>query len=139
MNINSLEKEIIKMYVNENKQERILWELGNHRKRETVIWRFSGPTLFKSKCLHPIKHMPCAELEKHLLRQNGIREVYFIGESYIGTLSLNQAIVKANTGERCIVYCGEGLGYYQGECEYGNTPRFLLLQNRGQEDSSIVP
>jgi len=54
--------------------------------------------------------------------------LYFIGESYIGTLPLKEAVKKAGTGEICIIYCGNGIGYYQGEQECGKPPRFLLFQ-----------
>ncbi len=49
-----------------------------------------------------------------------------LGESYIGELSLKQAVEKALFGEICIIYCGNGVGYYQGEQDIGSSPRFLL-------------
>lgn len=53
--------------------------------------------------------------------------VYSIGKDYIGKMPLEQAAERANEGEICIIYCGNGIGYYQGEQEKGAPPRFLLL------------
>ena len=66
-------------------------------------------------------------MEKHLFQLSGAREVYFVGESYTGILPLKQAVTKAHTGEICVIYCGKGIGYYQGEQEYGSPPRYMLL------------
>ena len=55
-------------------------------------------------------------------------EIYFIGESYIGKLSLKGAVQKAGMGEICIIYCGNGIAYYQGEQEKGGPPCYLLMQ-----------
>lgn len=56
--------------------------------------------------------------------------MYFIGEDYIGDLSLKEAVERASEGEICIIYCGEGIGYYQGEQEKGAPPRFMLLKEK---------
>ena len=37
MKINSIEQEIIKTYINKNKQDRIIWELGNAEKRMQIM------------------------------------------------------------------------------------------------------
>lgn len=126
--MNSTEQEIIKKYVRTNKQDRILWELSTPRKRNAVFWNFSGSDIFNENCLCPIEYMQKEEMEKYLLKLSGKENVYFIGESYIGYLSLNQAAELASKGEICIIYCGKGIGYYQGEQEIGKPPRFLLMQ-----------
>lgn len=128
MKINNIEEEIIKKYVIKNKQERILWELSNPKKREEVFWRFAGQGIFKESCLQPVEYMYSSDMENFLFQLSGTKIVYFIGEDYIGELSLKDATRKANTGEICIIYCGNGIGYYQGELNYGGPPRFLLLQ-----------
>ena len=128
VNMNHTEQEIIKKYVRKNKQDRILWELSTPRKRDAVFWNFSGTDIFNENCLHPIKYMQKEEMEKYLFKLSGTSEVYFIGESYIGYLPLNQATERASMGEICIIYCGKGIGYYQGEQEIGKPPRFLLMQ-----------
>ena len=59
---------------------------------------------------------------------NKSKEVYFIGASYVGELSLKGAVEKASCGEICVIYCGNGIGYYQGEEDRANTPRYFLIQ-----------
>ena len=129
MKINDTELEIIKNYVIKSKQERIIWEFENSEKRKHMMMtRFSGPDILKSSCLQPVNYMFPDEMEKSLFRLNGVREVYFMGESFIGNLSLKEAVKRANDGEICIIYCGNGVGYYQGgECG-GSPPRYLLIQ-----------
>lgn len=130
MNINAIEIEIIKKFVNTNKQERIIGELANPKKRKSVVFmRFPGPDIFKENCLQPVNYMSQDELEKKLFQLGCVQEVYYIGESYIGEMALKDAARRANDGEICIVYCGNGIGYYQGEQEYGSPPRFLLSMN----------
>ncbi len=129
------EEEIIKKFIVKDKQDRLLWEFSNLKKRDSVIWHFSGPKYFKHQCLHVTAYMSRDVMQKYLLQHTDSKVVYFIGESHIGFLSVEQAVTKAQTGEICILYCGNGIGYYQGEQENGSPPRFLL-RHGGQGDGS---
>ena len=125
--INGVELEIVKMYIVTNKPERLIWELSKPQKRQHImIRRFASPEIFEKSWMRSVDYMSSEELKKCLSRLSRAKEVYFIGESYIGELSLDQATLRANAGELCIIYCGNGLGYYQGEQEYGKPPRYLL-------------
>lgn len=126
----AIEEEIIKKYIKKNKQERMIWELNNPQKREEVIWRFSKPGIFIEKCLTPIGYMDKIHMIEYLFKLSGVSNVYYIGEDYIGYLSLEQAAERASMGEICIIYCGKGIGYYQGEQEIGAPPRFMLLAEK---------
>lgn len=130
MRINSVEQEIVKEFVDKNKRDRILWELTDSEKSKRImISRFAGPNILKRNCMRAINYMSSKEMEKYFMQLRGGEDVYFIGESYIGELSLREAVICAARGEICIIYCGEGIGYYQGEEESGKTPRYLLLNN----------
>lgn len=120
------ESEIIKKFIVKNKQERIIWELQNVKKRKKVFWHFDHPDIFKKEILYPSTYKDAENLEKLLYEMSGTRECYVIGECYIGTMQLRQACEEAWQGGICIIYCGNGIGYYQGEQEYGAPPRFLL-------------
>ena len=121
-------EEITKKYIKKNKQDRILWEFNNPKKRNTVIYRMHRPDIFKESCLQPVEYMPKETMKEYFYRVSDDRTVYFIGEGYVGNLSIEQAVERANEGEICIIYCGNGIGYYQGEQEIGKPPRFLLIQ-----------
>jgi len=95
----------------------------NYQKFGTILTKF-----LKNNCMQPLEYMSEEEMEKYLLSFSNVKDIYFIGESYIGTLPLKEAVKKAGTGEICIIYCGNGIGYYQGEQECGKPPRFLLFQ-----------
>ena len=129
MNIN-IEQEIVKKFVRKNRQERIIWELSNVKKREDVVWRnFSGPNIFFEECLHPTEYMSDTYLEDYLFKLTGVSTVYYMGEDYIGNLSLKEATNRAY-GLTCIIYCGKGIGYYQGEQYIGKPPRFMLIDEK---------
>lgn len=127
MKVNNIEKEIVEKFIKKSRQERIIYELGNPKKRDLVIWKFSGSEIFDEACLQSPKTIPSVVPEEYFRRLGRTEKVYFIGESYIGELTLTQAVNKVNGCERCIVYFGDGVGYYQGERECGKAPRFLLL------------
>lgn len=126
----NIEEEFVKKFVVKCKQERILWELNNSKKRPRIIWNFMHWNIFKNNCLTPTKYMPKDIMEKKLFDLGKTNDIYFIGEDYIGNISLKQAVDRANMGEICIIYCGNGIGYYQGEQEFGAPPRFLLLAQK---------
>ena len=126
-----IEEEIIHTFVADNKQDRVIWELNHPKKRKDVIFnRFHSPELFKKECLQPMEYMRADLLEKHLLKLNPNKDVYFMGEAYIGETELRTAVERANQGEICIIYCGNGIGYYRGEEDIGGAPRFLLIGHR---------
>ena len=52
---------------------------------------------------------------KYLFELSAASDVYYMGESYIGHLFLEQAAE---------------IGYYQGEPGYGAPPRFMLLAEK---------
>lgn len=125
----SIEEEIIRNYVKENKQERLIWELNSPKKRKSVIWKFAGSELFKTGCLTSIGYMPTDSMERYFYQLSGKTMVYFIGEDYIGQMVLKEAVQRAHEGEICIIYCGNGIGYYQGE-GVAKPPRYLLSSNQ---------
>ena len=124
-----IELEVIRSFVKESKQDRIIWELNSPRKRDSVIWKFVGPEIFKNNCLIPTVYMSAIQLEKHLAPMLTRKNVYYIGEGFIGELTLNQAARKAQEGVICIIYCGNGIGYYQGVLSIGRPPRYMLSSN----------
>ena len=123
-----IEYQIIKQFVVNRKQERIIWELSSKTKREKVFWHFSDVNLLKKECLQSIEYMSPSELKTYLLQLNEARTVYYMGESYIGVLSLDNAIQLVFEGETCLLYMGDGIAYYQGEEILGKRPRYLLLK-----------
>jgi len=131
MKNSKIEEEIVRKYIKKERQERLLWEFNNPKKRDAVFWHFSGPGCFKKECLNLLDYMSSDSMLKYLQHLSGAGDAYFIGESYIGDLSLEKAVAKAQDGEICIIYCGNGIAYYQGE-EDRKPPRFLL-QNKQTE------
>ena len=123
----SIEEEIVRYYIKENKQERILWELNSPKKRKDIIWKFAGTDLFKMQHMKATRFLSATSLKEHLFQISKNQTVYFLGEDYIGQLSITQAVQRALQGEVCIIYCGQGYGYYQGEQVSGSPPRYFLV------------
>ena len=122
----SIEGEIIKNFRKKNKQDRIIWELNNPKKREMVFWKFAHPNLFDENCMCTIGYMDSSKLYEYLFKLSGSKNIYYLGESYIGELLLEKAVELVEIGEICIIYCGNGIGYYQGESDMGNRQRYIL-------------
>ena len=120
--------EFIKKFVKSNKQDRLIWELESPQKRKDIFWRFASSNIFKTECLQKADCMSVDDLETKMYQLNKSKEVYFIGASYVGEISLREAVEKASCGEICAIYCGNGKGYYQGEEDRANTPRYFLIQ-----------
>ena len=108
------------------------------QKRKDIIWHFHKPDIFKEACLHPVDYMDQEAMKNYLHKLSGAENVYFIGEDYIGKMLLEQAAERANEGEICIIYCGNGIGYYQGEQEKGAPPRFMLLAEKCYKTPSKI-
>lgn len=120
--------EFIKIFVRSNKQERLIYELQNPRKRETLFWHFAGSDIFKTEYLYEVEYMPGDDLADMLYQFGKSKEVFFIGSSFVGETSLKEAVEKASSGEICIIYCGSGKGYHQGEEERSKAERYFLIQ-----------
>lgn len=132
-----IETEIIKNYVVKNKQDRIIWELGSPKKRDEVMWRFHhNLDIFKQECLYPVGYMDPKGMEEYLYKLSGAREVYYMGDLFIGELSLKDAVDRA-FGDVCIIYCGNGIAYYQGEEDIAAPPRYMLVANERVRKNGI--
>ena len=81
---------------------------------------------YKYDLVNFLKYMTPNELEKYLSRFVHTKNVYYLGEDYIGEMTLKESLERINMGAICIIYCGNGIGYYQGEEDQGHRPRCLL-------------
>ncbi len=122
-----IEKEMVYNFVIKEKRERILWEIASKRKRRGVIQeRFHDERYFIKKILKPVDFLLAKDLENLLFRVGKTKNVYYFG-SFIEETTLEYAVNEAIHGDICIIYCGNGIGYYQGE-EDIKAPRYLLLK-----------
>ena len=125
----TIEEKIIKSFIKKSKRDRVIWELKNPQKREMIFWKFGHPDLFDENCLCAIGYMDSSKLYEYLFKLGGNKNIYYLGESYIGALLLEKAVELVETGEICIIYCGNGIAYYQGESDMGNRQRYLLKKS----------
>lgn len=123
-----IEKEIIRNFVVKSKQERILWELQSRKYRDSVAFgRFCGAEIFKAQCLYPVESWRSDILENYLLQLGGTQNAYVLSTNGICECSLKEALANLR-GTIGIVYCGNGVGYYQGEPNPFKMPQYILLK-----------
>lgn len=84
---------------------------------------------FKQDCLYLVEYMDPRGMEEYLYKLSGTREVYYMGDLFIGKLSLKDAVDRAD-GDVCIIYCGNGIAYYQGEEDMAAPPRYLRITSK---------
>ena len=77
-----IEEEIIQKFIVKEKRDRLIWELSNSKKRNTVFWHFAGPKYFKQECLQSVAYMSENTMMSYLLKFRETKNVYFIGENY---------------------------------------------------------
>ena len=131
---NKIEQEIVQTYIAKNKRKRILWELDNPKKREYILFnRFLGIDNWKKGCLQPVEYLTSEKLSYYLAEKSKKKEVYFIGEDYIGLLPIKDAVERTRKGEWCMIYCGNGYGYFQGEGGCIKPARYLLHSSNSSE------
>ena len=131
---NKIEQEIVQTYIVKNKRKRILWELDNPKKREYILFnRFLGIDNWKKGCLQPVEYLTSEKLSYYLAKKSKKKEVYFIGEDYIGSLPIKDAVERTRKGEWCMIYCGNGYGYFQGEGGCIKPARYLLHSSNSSE------
>ena len=116
INENQIEKEIISLFVRKNKRKRIRWELARKEKRENVLWmRFNHEHNLMDDCMIEVDQLSYGQIKKILFEMSKAKDVYYMGEDEIRCMDLNEAINRASEGEICLIYCGNGIGYYRGE------------------------
>ena len=131
---NKIEQEIVQTYIVKNKRKRILWELDNPKKREYILFnRFLKINTWKKECFQPVEYLTSEKLSYYLAEKSKKKEVYFIGEDYIGPLSIKDAVERTEMGEWCMIYCGNGYGYFQGEGGCIKPARYLLHSSNSSE------
>ena len=117
-----------------NKIEQEIVQTYNPKKREYILFnRFLRIDNWKKGCLQPVEYLTSEKLSYYLAEKSKKKEVYFIGEDYIGPLYTKAAVARTEMGEWCMIYCGNGYGYFQGEGEFIKPARYLLHSSNFSE------
>ena len=69
-----------------------------------------------------------SELIFLLQEKRAKKEVYVISMEFAGKLPLKEGITIMNKETGSLLYCGDGVGYYQAEQEQGAPERYVLLE-----------
>lgn len=124
-----IEKEIVDNYYQKWCKKRLKWELETPRRRSDAVWKMRLMKYLEEKKLHPIEYLPEKELKKKILELGGTKKAYLISIYFIGELSVEEGIREARRDDMgCILYFGNGVGYYhEGELEK-RPPEYILLK-----------
>lgn len=128
-----LEQKIIEMYVKKGYQERILHELNHPMKRDRVLHRLchNYESILKSEGMEPIVSSSSDEITKMILQCGGQKDNCYIlslmDECDGIFLSLNEALDRVvGNGLAAVVYCHNGIAYFEAEQSQGPPPRYIL-------------
>ena len=122
----TIETEIIKLFVQKQYQKRLLYEISSKKEYDIIRCHFYTEYKFKKECLEKVSYMGDENLEKYLFQLSGKKDIYFMGINTREKMPLKEAVKRINHFEDGIIYCGNGIGYYQGEEELSDTPRYIL-------------
>ncbi|QQO07720.1 hypothetical protein [Breznakiella homolactica] len=130
----ALEQRIVKLYVNKAYRTRILHELETPQKRSRVLHRLchNYTDILKSQVMNPLVVSDAKERTAVILRHGGQKEncyVLSLLKNYDGIfLPLTAAMnAVAGNGMAALIYCGNGIAYFEAEQVQGPPPRFLLM------------
>ncbi len=114
-----VEQEIISLFFPKNKRKRIRYELSKVDLNDPDSFGdFHWRNLHSSNNIN-LKGLYAEDSclsESELHNFAGKDPVYYMGLDYYGWLSVNEAFEKAfHESHMCLIYCGNGVAYYQGE------------------------
>ncbi|MGL6200856.1 MAG: hypothetical protein ACRC3H_18190 [Lachnospiraceae bacterium] len=126
----NIEKEIVELFFNKKIKKRVEYELSSKRKRIDAFFRLNESEVLNQKTIHPIYKVDQEDVIQKLIELGASEnKAYFMGYTEEdGYVTLAEAVDMAfYFGMPAIVYCGNGIGYIQGEQSYGPPERYLLI------------
>lgn len=125
----TLEKEIVDNYYQKWCRKRIKWELETPRKRKDAIWKMRLVKYLEESTMYLIEYLTVEELKDKVLELGGKSQSYLISVGFVGELNFEEAIEMARNDDMgCILYFGNGVGYYhEGELDKF-PPEYILLK-----------
>ena len=127
----AIEKEIVKFFFQKKVRKRVEYELFSKKKRDNAIVRLIAPEFsLEPATMHPIDGAEPDDVIRKLIELGASKnDAYIMNLGDEGQyVTLDEAVNTAFlSGMPVIVYCGNGIGYAQGELEVGPQSRFLLI------------
>ncbi len=130
-----IEEEIVRCFIQKNRQDRIIWELQSKRKRDSVMWKLCDTHLFKREVLYPQRYLSPEDLAEKLEALGAQKTIYMIAfdEMYeLKDCSVLEGIERQRSNPY-LLYYGNGLGYFEGMQEDGAPERCILISVERQK------
>lgn len=130
-----IEEEIIRCFIQKNRQDRIIWELQSKRKRDSVMWKLCDTHLFKQEVLYPQRYLSPDDLAEKLEALGAQKTIYMIAFDEMYELEDCSVLegIERQWDNPYLLYYGNGLGYFEGMQEDGAPERCILISIERQK------
>lgn len=130
-----IEEEIVRCFIQKNRQDRIIWELQSKRKRDSVMWKLCDTHLFKQEVLYPQRYLSPEDLAKKLEDLGAQKTIYMIAFDEMYELEDCSVLegIERQWDNPYLLYYGNGLGYFEGMQEDGAPERCILISVERQK------
>jgi len=130
-----IEEEIVRCFIQKNRQDRIIWELQSKRKRDSVMWKLCDTHLFKREVLYPQRYLPPKNLAEKLEALGAQKTIYMIAFDEMYELEDCSVLegIERQWDNPYLLYYGNGLGYFEGMQEDGAPERCILISVERQK------
>lgn len=124
-----IEEEIVRCFIQKNRQDRIIWELQSKRKRDSVMWKLCDTHLFKQEVLYPQRYLSPEDLAEKLEDLGAQKTIYMIAFDEMYELEDCSVLegIERQWDNPYLLYYGNGLGYFEGMQEDGAPERCILI------------
>ena len=139
MNEDRIVNEMIDMLFLKKWRKRLRYDFIDKKKeREDRYFRYhNGEYIDELLVVEKVDQMPEEYTVKRLLELGAEKRCFLLANGVSGVFTLEVGIEEAYIcGLGAVIYCGNGVGYFQGEQCYGSPERWILVNKnkRGQED-----
>lgn len=130
-----IEEEIVRCFIQKNRQDRIIWELQSKRKRDSVMWKLCDTHLFKREVLYPQRYLSPEDLAEKLETLGAQKTIYMIAFDEMYELEDCSVLegIERQWDNPYLLYYGNGLGYFEGMQEDGAPERCILISVERQK------
>ena len=129
----SLEQTILDSYFINGYRKRLGYELRNINKRKRVLHSLchNYASIIKPEALNLIVSSDATAIAKIILQQGGSKERCYVMSliaNFDGVyVTLDDALESVvGNGMAALIYCNNGIAYFEAEQEQGPPPRFIL-------------
>ena len=131
-----IEEEIVRCFIQKNRQDRIAWELQSKRKRDSIMWKLCDTRRFEKEVLYPQPYLSPEDLVEKLTDLGAQKTIYVMSFYEMSEPKENCSVLEGilqQDDNPYLLYYGDGLGYFEGMQEEGAPERCILISVERQK------